>query len=66
MCMLGCCMHKPRLPIKRPRRVVADDEEEIDEEGNLICRAVAFDDLSEREQKLLVLEDLLNKLNIEA
>ncbi|KAK9797377.1 hypothetical protein WJX73_007493 [Symbiochloris irregularis] len=44
----------------------SDDEEEIDEEGNLICRAVAFEHLSEREQKLLVLEDLLNKLDIEA
>ena len=43
-----------------------DEEDELDEEGNLIFGTLAFEDLPEREQKMLVLQDLLNDLSIEA
>ena len=45
---------------------LADEEDELDEEGNLVFRSSTFEDLSERDQKLWVLEDLLNRLSIEA
>ena len=45
---------------------LADEEDELDEDGNLVFANTSFEELSEREQKLVVLEDLLSKLSLEA
>ena len=48
--------------------VHADDDSDWDEEGNLICSGLDadFELLSERKQKLYILQELLADLGIEA